>query len=58
LADRLKDHIKYGLGIDTPSNILYAAMMSDGVENFSFEIVEECSRAELNEKEAYWINFY
>lgn len=58
LADRLKDHIKYGLGIDTPSNILYTAMMFDGVENFSFEIVEECSRAELNEKEAYWINFY
>lgn len=58
LSERLKDHIKYGLGIDTPNNILYTAMIKDGVENFTFEILEECSRQELNEKESYWINFY
>ena len=58
ISDRWKEHIKCGLGIDTPSNILYSAMIAEGVENFTFEIVEKCPREELNAKEAYWINFY
>jgi len=29
-------------------------MYSLGVENFSFEIVEECERSKLNEREDYW----
>ena len=28
------------------------------MENFNFEIVEECSLNELNSKEQYWINYY
>lgn len=58
LTKRLQQHIKCALGIDTPSNVLYKTMIADGVENFTFEVLEECSRSELNEKEAYWINFY
>lgn len=58
LGNRIKDHIKAGLGIDTPSNKLYIAMMKDGVENFSFEVLEECPRAALNDRETYWIDFY
>ena len=58
LSQRLKDHVKAGLGIDTPSNKLYIAMLKDGVENFSFEIIEKCNRETLNEKEKYWISFY
>lgn len=58
LSARWKDHIKAGLGIDTPSNILYKAMAADGVENFSFEVLEECDRSELNNRETYWIDFY
>lgn len=58
LASRWKDHIKAGLGIDTPSNKLYTAMMKDGVENFSFEVLEECARADLNDRETYYIQFY
>ena len=58
LSARWKDHIKAGLGIDTPSNILYKAMTADGVENFSFEVLEECDRSELNNRETYWIDFY
>jgi group I intron endonuclease len=47
------------LGIDTPAgNKLYKAMMEDGLENFSFEVLEECNREELNEKERYYINLY
>lgn len=39
-------------------NKLYTAMKKDGVENFTFEILELCERAELNDKERYWINFF
>lgn len=59
LARRWKDHAKCGLGIDTPaSNKLYQSMIEDGIWNFSFEILEECPREQLNEKEKYYINLY
>ena len=59
IAERWKQHIKRGMGADAPTqNKLYPAMLKEGVDNFTFEIVEECSRAELNEKEKYWITFY
>ena len=58
LSNRWKDHIKAGLGIDTPNNKLYAAMMEDGVENFTFEVIEICDRADLNDRETFWIAFY
>lgn len=35
---------------------LYQAIRKYGLENFSFEILEECSIKELNEKEMFWIN--
>lgn len=53
------DHCKCGCGIDTPkNNKLYAAMEQDGIENFTFELLEECPREELNKKEAFYINLY
>ena len=56
---RLIQHCKNGLGIDTPQgNKLYAAMLEDGLENFTFELLEECPREELNRKEAYYISLY
>ena len=58
ISERFKQHIKCGLGIDTPSNMLYTAMMKDGVENFTFEVLEECDRATLNDREKYYISFY
>ena len=58
LATRWKDHIKAGLGIDTPNNMLYKAMLKDGVENFTFEVLEECERSALNDRETYYIAFY
>ena len=58
LGDRWKEHIKCGLGIDTPNNMLYTAMLKDGVENFTFEVLEECERSELNDREKYYIAFY
>lgn len=37
---------------------LQRAFRKYGLENFSFEVVEECSKEMLNERERYWINFY
>lgn len=59
VSDRWKQHCKCGLGIQAPStNILYNAMQKDKVWNFTFELLEECSRDKLNEKEAFWIDMY
>lgn len=37
---------------------LYTAMRKYGIENFNFEILEECSKDLLDEREKYWINYY
>lgn len=59
LATRWKDHAKCGLGIDTPQgNKLYQAMIQYGLWNFSFEILEECPKQYLDEKEKYYIQLY
>lgn len=59
LAARWKQHIKRGIGAETPTrNKLYPAMLALGVENFSFEVIEECSREELDTREDYWQNYF
>ena len=37
---------------------LYVAIRKYGIENFTFEVIEECRQEELNEKEIYWIKYY
>ena len=37
---------------------LYRAMRKYGIENFQFEIIENCSIEELNDREKYWISYY
>lgn len=59
IAERWKQHIKRGLGADTPTrNKLYPIMQTIGVENFSFEIIEECTKSQLNDREDYWQDFF
>lgn len=59
VAKRWKDHAKCGLGIDTPpGNKLYQAMQVYGIWNFSFELLEECPKEQLNEKEKFYIELY
>lgn len=56
---RWNEHCKCGLGIDTPpGNKLYKAIQEYGLENFTFELLTECSASELNEKEKYFIELY
>jgi hypothetical protein len=50
VAERWKQHIKRGLGAETPTrNKLYPAMAEFGVETFTFELLEECSKDKLDQ---------
>jgi hypothetical protein len=33
-------------------------MQTDGLTNFTFELLEKCPKTELNEKEKFYINLY
>ena len=56
---RWSEHCKCGLGIDTPpGNKLYKAIQDYGLENFTFELITECSKEELDSKEKYFIELY
>ena len=59
IASRWKQHAKCGLGIDTPQgNKLYKDMLEYGLDSYSWELLEECPREKLDEKEKYYINLY
>ena len=59
VASRWRQHIKRGLGAEAPTrNKLYPAMSEFGVENFTFELLEECGRDTLDAREDYWQDFY
>lgn len=59
ISDRWKQHCKCGLGIEaSATNVLYNSMQRDKIWNFSFELLEECPKESLNEKERFWINMY
>ena len=59
ISQRWKQHCKCGLGIQaSATNILYNSMQKDGVWNFSFELLEQCPKELLNEKECFWIQMY
>lgn len=44
----------------TTSNctLLKYALHKYGVDNFKFEVLEECTQQELNQREQYWIEYY
>ena len=59
VAERWKQHIKRGIGAETPTrNKLYPIMRSVGVENFTFELIEECDRVQLDAREDYWQDYF
>ena len=59
IKTRWSDHVKCSLGIDTPvTSQLYAFTREKGIDNFTFEVLEKCSAAELNEKEKFYIDLY
>lgn len=59
IGDRWKQHIKRALNAEPRTqNKLYPAMYENGIQNFTFEIIEECDQNKLNEREDYWQDFY
>lgn len=59
IRERWREHMKCGLGIDTPANNkLYIAMKKDGIDNFTFELLEACAAVDLDTKETFYINLY
>ena len=59
IQDRMKQHIKCGLGIDASyTSMLYTSMQKYGVWNFTFELLESCSKEKLNEREKFYIALY
>lgn len=59
IAKRWQQHIKRALGAEPlTNNKLYPAMQEFGVENFSFEIIDQCDKSKLGEREKYWQEFY
>lgn len=60
IASRWKRHknTAYNPNDESYDNPLYQSFRKYGIENFSFEILEECSKELLNSKERYWIQYY
>lgn len=56
IEQRWKNHKHYNK--EREDYPLYRAFRKYGIDNFSFEIIEECEPNLLDEKEIYWINFY
>lgn len=38
--------------------LLYRKIREYGIENFSFDVIEECNVDKLDEREIYWISYY
>ena len=56
---RLTDHVKSSVGISTIADQrVHKAMREEGIWNFTFELIEECPREQLNEREKYYIQFF
>lgn len=59
IADRWRQHIKRGIGAEAPTrNKLYPIMLSVGVENFTFELIEDCEKERLDEREKFWQEYF
>lgn len=59
LSSRFKQHIKRGIGAETPTkNKLYPAMLAIGPENFTFEVIQECQKEELDSLEDEYQVFF
>lgn len=59
IKTRWSNHIKAALKIDSIAHSrVHDAMGEEGIWNFTFELLEQCSKEKLNEREKYYIEFY
>lgn len=56
---RLTEHVKGAFNIATIADQeIHRVMGREGINNFSFEVLEKVEKDKLNEREKYWIDFY
>ena len=56
---RWGEHAKTAYGVGSIAHsILHTTIKRDGIENFTFELLEEVPKDKLTEREKYWITFY
>ena len=59
IKSRWQQHTKSCYHCGTISHsILHTTMEKDGIENFTWELLEEVQKDKLTEREKYWIDFY
>lgn len=59
IKKRWTEHCKTAYGVGTIAHsILHTTIQRDGIENFTFELLEEVPKDKLTEREKYWITFY
>lgn len=59
IRNRWMQHIKRAVGVEKETqNLLYPAMREYGVWNFSFEVLEDCLKEDLNTKEKFYQEVY
>lgn len=59
IKSRWQQHTKSAFYCGTISHsILHTTIERDGVENFTWELLEEVPKEKLGERERYWIEFY
>lgn len=57
IEDRWKQH-KIAIRTSEKSWYPLAHLESDGIDDFSFDVLQQCKPEELDELEEYWINYY
>lgn len=56
---RLQEHIKSSIGIENiASQRVHEVMREKGLWNFRFELLEQCPKDQLGEREKYYIEFF
>lgn len=59
IKKRLTEHVKGAFNISTIADQeIHRVMEREGVDKFSFEVLEKVEKEKLNEREKYWIDFY
>ena len=58
IKKRWTDHIYYAKHEKNKTSRLYLAIRKHGLDNFKFEVLEECSQELLDEREIYWITYF
>ena len=59
IKKRWGEHSKTAYGVGTIAHsTLHTTIKKDGIQNFTFELLEEVPKDKLTEREKYWITFY